>query len=43
MKSMSLRIGMLNIQSDSKPLRQTLRVDRANNKRGFKANTSAML
>ena len=45
----------LDIQSDSKPLRQTLRVDRANNKehfwlnnlclltRGFKADTGALL
>ena len=52
---MTLYEYSLNIQGDSKPLRQTLRVDRANNKehfllnnlclltRGFKANTGALL
>ena len=47
--------GIEYIEGDSKPLQQTLRVDRANNeehsllnnlcplKRGFKANTGALL
>ena len=51
----SIMRKQINIQGDSKPLRQTLRVDRANNKeyfllnnvclltRGFKANTGVLL